>query len=100
MKVRQILDEQLKQRQEAKKSELVAKQELASWVREVDKKDLELEREKKIAIKTKVVEAKQMRDKMLHEAIAKKNQEDINSRTIEHQRCQVLLQEIEEEKKV
>jgi hypothetical protein len=65
----------------------VAKQELASWVREVDRKDLELEREKKIAIKTKVVEAKQMRDKMLHEAIAKKNQEDINSRTIEHQRC-------------
>ena len=53
-------------------------------MREVDRRELELEREKKIAIKTKIVEAKQMRDKMLHEALAKKNQEEINSRTIEH----------------
>lgn len=50
----------------------------------MDRKDLEVEREKKIAVKSKIAEAKIMRDKMLHEAIAKKNKEDIESKTIEH----------------
>lgn len=45
-----------------KELQLKQKHEFAAWIKKVDSEDLEKERQKKIMIQQKVIEAKRMRD--------------------------------------
>lgn len=74
--VKQILDEQLLKRREIHEIEKSQKKEIAEWVRQVDKNDMEAESKKKLLLRVKMLEAKKMRDNMLQEALEKKLKED------------------------
>lgn len=85
--VKQILDEQLLKRREIHEIEKSQKKEIADWVRQVDKNDMEAESKKKLLLRVKMLEAKKMRDNMLQEALEKKLKEDRIEKSIENVRC-------------
>lgn len=85
--VKQILDEQLLKRREIYEIEKSQKKEIAEWVRQVDKNDMEAESKKKLLLRVKMLEAKKMRDNMLQEALEKKLKEDRIEKSIENVRC-------------
>ncbi len=85
--VKQILDEQLLKRKEIQEIEKSQKKEIADWVRQVDKNDMEAESKKKLLLRVKMLEAKKMRDNMLQEALEKKLKEDRKEKSIENVRC-------------
>ena len=95
--VKQILDEQLKYRQQQREIELKEKKKVALEIREIDKRDIESEIKRKQLIVDKVFEAKQMRDKMLKEAIERKKNEEACLKRIEQEQAKKLRVEIEAE---
>lgn len=97
-KVKETLENQITKQKELKEQELKQKQEFATWIKQVDSDDLEKERQKKLLIQQKVIEAKRMRDQMLDEANKKRMAEKKANWAQEQDRSQKLEAELKAEK--